>query len=137
MEIFLPIFMEPLHLHYLGLLQRWVLWFRLRIVWLLAILRDGCLFNAFSRSTLLLNGTLDNPFLSSVTYSGLVPYYSFHLTRRHYGNTNLAFLDGHVEHGSLRDWRLPVESVHRRWYWDGKAHLDRLVYGVDEEISND
>ena len=58
--------------------------------------------NAFSRSTLLLSGTLDNPFLSSVTYSGLVPHYSFYLTRRHYGNANVAFLDGHVEaFGSL------------------------------------
>ena len=55
----------------------------------------------------------------------------------------MAFLDGHVEHGSLRDWTLPVESVHRRWHWDGKAHLDRLhyrdadnwspLYGIDEK----
>ena len=22
----------------------------------------------------------------------------------------------------LRDWMLPVEAVHRRWYYDGKAH---------------
>ena len=73
--------------------------------------------------------------------------YTFHLTRRHYGNANMAFLDGHVEHGSLRDWTLPVESVHRRWHWDGKAHLDKLRYrdadnwhplrGIDEEIPND
>ena len=73
--------------------------------------------------------------------------YTFHLTRRHYGNTNVAFLDGHVEHGSLRDWTLPVESVHRRWHYDNKAHLNRLVYrdaanwaplyGLDEEFPND
>ena len=73
------------------------------------------------------------------------PRYIFHLTRRHYGNANIAFLDGHVEHGSLRDWTLPVESVHRRWHWDGKPHLDRLYYrdaenwqplrGVDEPIN--
>ena len=67
--------------------------------------------------------------LISPVYSGFGPRYTFHLTRRHYGNANMAFLDGHVEHGSLRDWTLPVESVHRRWHWDGKAHLDRLVYG--------
>ena len=73
--------------------------------------------------------------------------YIFHLTRRHYGNANVAFLDGHVEHGSLRDWTLPVESVHRPWHWDGKAHLERLHYrdaenwaplrGMDEEIPGD
>ena len=70
--------------------------------------------------------------------------YVFWLTRRHSGKSNMAFSDGHVEHGSLRDWTLPVESVHRRWHWDGKAHLNRLVYrdadnwfplyGVDEPI---
>ena len=70
--------------------------------------------------------------------------YRFYLTRRHSGVSNMAFSDGHVEHGSLRDWTLPVESVHRRWHWDGKAHLDRLVYrdadnwapfyGADEDI---
>ena len=91
--------------------------------------------------------TLKPPFLSPVAKIGLVPRYSFHLTRRHYGNANMAFLDGHVEHGSLRDWTLPVESVHRRWHWDGKAHLDRLRYrdaenwaplrGVDEPFPDD
>ena len=70
--------------------------------------------------------------------------YRFHLTRRHYGNANMAFSDGHVEHGSLRDWTLPVESVHRRWHYDNQAHLDRLtyrnaenwhpLYGADEEL---
>ena len=52
-----------------------------------------------------------------------------------------------VEHGSLRDWTLPIDSVHRRWHYDVKAHLDRLHYrdaenwaplrGVDEEIPTD
>ena len=56
------------------------------------------------------------------------PYVFPFLTRRHSGKSNMAFSDGHVEHGSLRDWTLPVESVHRRWHWDGKAHLDRLHY---------
>ena len=87
---------------------------------------------------------LHPPFLSPVPRTGVVPRYSFYLTRRHYGNANIAFLDGHVEHGSLRDWTLPVESVHRRWHWDGKAHLDHLRYrdadnwaplrGLDEEL---
>ena len=59
----------------------------------------------------------------------------------------MAFTDGHVEHGSLRDWTLPVESVHRHWHYDNKAHLNRLIYrdadnwaplyGVDEEIPHD
>ena len=71
------------------------------------------------------------------------PYF-FLLTRRHYGYSNMAFADGHVEHGSLRDWTLPVESVHRRWHYDNRAHLDRLIYrdaenwhplyGADEEL---
>ena len=93
------------------------------------------------------NGTLSPPFLSPVAKIGLVPRYSFHLTRRHFGYSNMAFLDGHVEHGSLRDWTLPVESVHRRWHYDNKAHLERLRYrdadnwvplrGVDEQIPVD
>lgn len=54
------------------------------------------------------------------------------------------FSDRHVEHGSLRDWTLLIESVHRRWHYNGKAHLDRLDYpdaenwaplrGINEEI---
>ena len=93
------------------------------------------------------NVTLSPPFLSPVARFGLLPRYSFDLTRRHYGNANMAFLDGHVEHGNLRDWTLPVESVHRRWHWDGKPHLDRLVYrdadnwaplrGMDEKLPAD
>ena len=88
-----------------------------------------------------------HPPLFSPVPSSLDSRYTFHLTRRHYGNANIAFLDGHVEHGSLRDWTLPVESVHRRWHWDNKAHLDRLYYrdadnwhplrGIDEEIPDD
>ncbi len=90
---------------------------------------------------------VNSPFLSPIARIGVVPRYSFYLTRRHYGNANIAFLDGHVEHGSLRDWTLPIEPVHRRWHYDGKAHLDRLVYrdaenwatlrGMDEEIPDD
>ena len=90
---------------------------------------------------------LSPPILSPIPQLGFFPRYTFHLTRRHYGNANMAFLDGHVEHGSLRDWTLPVESVHRRWHWDGKAHLDRLfdrdtenwapLRGVDEPFPDD
>ena len=86
------------------------------------------------------------PLLSPAAQNGPFGYF-FHLTRRHYGNANMAFLDGHVEHGSLRDWTLPVESVHRRWHWDGKAHLDQLyyrdvdnwapLYGIDEKPPRD
>ena len=86
--------------------------------------------------------SLAPPFLYHVPDPRFRPLYTFHLTRRHYGNANMAFLDGHVEHGSLRDWTLPVESVHRRWHYDNKAHLDRLhyrdaanwapLYGADE-----
>ena len=58
----------------------------------------------------------------------------------------MAFTDGHVEHGSLRDWTLPVEEVYRRWHYDNKSYLDNPyllyrdadnwapLYGVDEEI---
>ena len=90
-----------------------------------------------------------NPPLFSPLPSGWLSrrLYIFHLTRRHYGNANVAFLDGHVKHGSLRDWTLPVEEVHRRWHYDNKAHLDKLRYrdadnwhplrGIDEKIPND
>ena len=93
-----------------------------------------------------LNSRFYPPLLSPVP-SAFVPRYTFHLTRRHYGNANIAFLDGHVEHGSLRDWTLPVESVHRRWHYDNQAHLDRLtyrdaenwspLYGIDEKPPRD
>ena len=83
-----------------------------------------------------------NPFILPTPLSSNP--YVFILTRRHSGKSNMAFTDGHVEHGSLWDWTLPVESVHRRWHWDGKAHLDRLRYrdadnwaplrGMDEEL---
>ena len=73
--------------------------------------------------------------------------YVLSLTRRHSGVSNMAFSDGHVEHGSLREWSLPVEEVHRRWHYDNKAHLDRLryrdadnwfpLYGADEDIPLD
>ena len=73
------------------------------------------------------------------------PYVFPQLTRRHSGALNMAFSDGHVEHGNLRDWTLPVEEVRRRWYYDNKPRLDdpRLcyqdadnwfpLYGADED----
>ena len=73
------------------------------------------------------------------------PYVLQDLTRRHSGVSNMAFSDGHVEHGSLRDWSLPVEEVHRRWHYNNKSRLDspRLrhldadnwfpLYGADED----
>lgn len=73
--------------------------------------------------------------------------YVFSLTRRHSGYSSMAFSDGHVERGTLRDWTLPVEEVHRRWHYGSKAHLDRLTYrdadnwallrGIDKEIQAD
>ena len=63
------------------------------------------------------------------------PRYAFQISRRHYGYANMAFLDGHVEHGTLRDWTLPIESVHRRWHYDNQAHLDRLTYRDAENWS--
>ena len=99
------------------------------------------------RVAVAVSARLPPPFVSPIAFGddGLFdnhPRYSFRMSRRHYGNANMAFLDGHVEHGSLRDWTLPVEEVHRRWHYDNKAHLDRLHYrdadnwhplrGVDE-----
>ena len=88
------------------------------------------------------NGLLPRPWLG---YGGFdFPKYAFGISRRHAGRANMAFLDGHVEHGSLRDWTLLIESVHRRWHYDNKAHLENLRYrdadnwhplrGIDEPI---
>ena len=46
----------------------------------------------------------------------LPPQYTFGISRRHAGRANMAFFDGHVEHGSLRDWTLPVAAVWNRWH---------------------
>ena len=64
-----------------------------------------------------------------------LPLYLFVISCRHYYHANMAFLDGHVEHGTLRDWTLPIESVHRRWHYDNQAHLDRLTYRDAENWS--
>ena len=70
------------------------------------------------------------------------PKYAFAISRRHAGRSNMAFLDGHVEHGSLRDWTLPVSSVWNRWHyrnqWPVEDYQDLPadrwfpLYGVDE-----
>ena len=69
--------------------------------------------------------------------------YVFPISRRHAGRSNMAFLDGHVEHGSLRDWTLPVSAVFNRWHHRNRwpveefQHLDAdnwsPLYGADEE----
>ncbi len=83
-----------------------------------------------------------NPVIDYKPVYSVYQAYFFELTRRHSGKSNMAFSDGHVEHGSLRDWTLPIESVHRRWHYDNQARLDRLTHrnadnwhplrGVDE-----
>ncbi len=89
---------------------------------------------------------LSLPFFS-YNVAQFVPPYTFYLTRRHYSKANIAFLGGHVEALTLRELTLPVEAVHCHWHYDGKAHLDRLVYrnaenwvtlrGIDGEIAED
>lgn len=57
---------------------------------------------------------LDTPSLSPNPEFGVVPDYTFYLTRRHSGKANIAFLDGHVEALTLRELTLPMEAVHCR-----------------------
>ena len=71
-----------------------------------------------------------------------LPEYTFGLTRRHAGRSNMAFLDGHVEHGSLRDWTLPVSAVWNRWHPRNQWPVEEFqhlpadkwspLYGADE-----
>lgn len=91
--------------------------------------------------------TLRPPFLSPAAGVRLVPRYTFHLTHRYSSKANIAFLDAHVETLTFWDLTLLIEIVHRRWHYDNKAHLYRLVYrnadnwsplrGIDEEIPDD
>ena len=70
------------------------------------------------------------------------PKYAFGISRRHAGRANMAFLDGHVEHGSLRDWTLPVSSVWDRWHYRNQWPVEDFqkfnadnwspLYGADE-----
>ena len=69
--------------------------------------------------------------------------YSFSISRRHAGRANVAFFDGHVEHGSLRDWTLPVSAVWDRWHHRNRWPVESMqrydadnwapLYGYDEE----
>ena len=70
------------------------------------------------------------------------PNYTFGISRRHAGRSNMAFLDGHVEHGSLRDWTLPVSAVWDRWHHRNRWPVEEFqhfpvdnwapLYGADE-----
>lgn len=45
------------------------------------------------------------------------PKYTFlGITRRHNGLSSMAFVDGHVESHTMRDWTLPVEDNVVRWF---------------------
>ena len=69
--------------------------------------------------------------------------YVFPISRRHAGRANMAFFDGHVEHGSLRDWTLPVSAVWNRWHHRNRWPVEDFqdlpadnwapLYGADEE----
>ena len=73
---------------------------------------------------------------------GEQPDYAFGISRRHAGRANMAFLDGHVEHGSLRDWTLPVSAVWNRWHYRNRWPVEDFqnlradnwapLYGADE-----
>ena len=68
------------------------------------------------------------PWIYYLMFDLVYPLYTFNLDRKHVGEANVAFLDRHVESLTLRELTLPVKSTHRRWHYDGKAHLDRLCY---------
>ena len=54
----------------------------------------------------------------------------------------MAFLNGHVEHGSLRDWTLPVSAVWDCWHYRNRFPVELFqkydesnwspLYGADE-----
>ena len=80
--------------------------------------------------------------LSQRPWLGSHPDYTFGLTRRHGGRSNMTFFDGHVEHGSLRDWTLPVSAVWDRWHYRNQWPVEEFqhlpadqwspLYGADE-----
>ena len=82
--------------------------------------------------------------LSEIPYISATPDYTFRISRRHAGRANMAFLDGHVEHGSLRDWTLPVSAVWDRWHYRNRYPVERFqhlpadnwspLYGWDEHV---
>ena len=81
---------------------------------------------------------------SHFSWSSPHPKYTFSISRRHAGRANVAFLDGHVEHGSLRDWTLPVSSVWNRWHHRNRWPVEDFqdlpadnwapLYGADEHV---
>lgn len=81
---------------------------------------------------------------SPVPWLSSHPKYTFAISRRHAGRANVAFLDGHVEHGSLRDWTLPVSAVRDRWHHRNRWPVEEFqdlpadnwapLYGADEEV---
>ena len=72
------------------------------------------------------------------------PKHTFGISRRHAGRSNMAFLDGHVEHGSLRDWTLPVSAVWDRWHHRNRWPVEDFqdlpadnwspLYGANEHV---
>ena len=48
----------------------------------------------------------------------------------------MAFLDGHVEHGSLWDWTLPVSAVWNHWHHSNVWPVDDNDHRL-EGISRD
>ena len=80
--------------------------------------------------------------LAPLPWLGTHPNYTFGISRRHAGRANMAFLDGHVEHGSLRDWTLPVSAVWNRWHYRNQWPVKDFqnlpadewspLYGADE-----
>ena len=82
-------------------------------------------------------------FIVSTPYS-IPPKYTFGISRRHASRANMAFLDGHVEHGSLRDWILPVSAVWYRWHHRNQMPVELFrqfdadnwapLYGADEFV---
>ena len=84
----------------------------------------------------------DGHALAAFPWSSPYPKYTFSISRRHAGRANMAFLDGHVEHGSLRDWTLPVSAVWDRWHYRNRWPVEDFqdlpadnwapLYGADE-----
>ena len=70
--------------------------------------------------------------------------YTFGISRRHAGRSNMAFLDGHIEHGSLRDWTLSVSAVWDLWHYRNRWPVEEFqdlpadnwspLYGADEHV---
>ena len=91
---------------------------------------------------LLMNRPQYGSFMAPSHWLGSHPDYAFTISRRHAGRSNMAFLDGHVEHGSLRDWTLLVSAVWNRWHHRNRWPVEEFqhlsadkwapLYGADE-----